>query len=266
MPYGKRKSNYARKTKYTPKSRGRRASSSTRKSAKRAKTGSSWDDAVSQGLKHISSSALAVLKSKLGINAETKYVPTATTGFQVTVMDSLTQTQFNNLCTPVALGNTAQQRSGDSVRMTRWLLHGYLTAAAGAAAPVLVRVIFVNCGKVPASTVTAGNILQVATDINSPLADDPVNSVKVVSDITYTVYPAQTGYQGAGPSVLPVEHNMTPLNHHIRWTPSDTTGVQANCLEGNIQCWMMSAGMLVATSAANSPTLQLFTQMDYVDN
>jgi len=265
MPY-RRSSKYAKKRKYQPKASrksGRRAGTSR---SKRVSAG--FGAAIDEGIKHLSRTALLALKSKLGMNAETKYVDAATTGATVGALDALQQTQFNNCQTAIAQGLTAQQGSGDSVRMTRYLLHGQIVAGLSSTRAASFRVSVINCGKVPASLVTSADILQDPTDVNSPLTDDPVNTVKVISDQTFTLgaYTNAAAVPGNGPSpIVPYELNLTPLDHHIRWTAADTTGTQANCIEGNIQVWSM-ASSVSGLALGGVPTLSLWSRVEFVDN
>lgn len=262
----RRTSGYSRKRKYQSKA--------SRKTRRRAGTGRSkrvstgFGAAIDEGIKHLSRTALLALKSKLGMNAETKYVDAASTGFQPGALDDLQQSQFDNCQTAIAQGLTAQQRSGDSCRMTRMLLHGQLTAATTQLRQVMCRIIVINCGKVPASIVTAADILQDPTDVNSPLTDDPVNTVKVLVDQTVQVGPNSTT-SIVGTTALPIvpfEFNYTPLDHHIRWTAADTTGTQANCIEGNIQVWMLTSSLGGVAAVSASPTLILWNRVEFVDN
>lgn len=267
MPRSYRKSSgYSRKRKY--QSKGARKSSRRAGTSRSKRVSTGFGAAIDEGIKHLSRTALLALKSKLGMNAETKYRDTATTGFTVGALDALQQSQFNNCQTAIAQGLTAQQRSGDSVRMTRMLLHGQLVAASTASRQVQVRVIIVNCGKVPASIVTSADILQDPTDVNSPLTDDPVNTIKVLVDRTIQVgsNAAAVPLGNSAQPIQPFEFNYTPLDHHIRWTAADTTGTQANCIEGNIQVWMMASSIGGVAAAASTPTLSLWNRVEFVDN
>lgn len=259
-------SGYSRKRKYQPKAtrKTRRRAGTSR--SKRVSTG--FGAAIDEGIKHLSRTALLALKSKLGMNAETKYVDAATTAFQVTAVDTLQLTQFNNCQTPIAQGLTAQTRSGDSCRMTRFLLHGQIIAAPAASKMVPVRILVVNCGKVPSFTVTASDLLQNPNDFNSPLTDDPVNTVKVILDRTFTIgsYSAAAPVGNTPTPLVDFELNLTPLDHHLRWTAADTVGTQANCIEGNIQVWMMSSGLAGIGAALATPTLSLWNRVEFVDN
>lgn len=267
MPRSYRKSSgYSRKRKY--QSKGARKSSRRAGTSRSKRVSTGFGAAIDEGIKHLSRTALLALKSKLGMNAETKYVDAATTGFTVGALDDLQQSQFNNCQTAIAQGLTAQQRSGDSCRMTRFLLHGQLVASSAASRQVQVRVMIVNCGKVPASLVTAADLLQDPTDVNSPLTDDPVNTVKVLLDRTVQVgtnAPSTSLGNSAAP-IQPFEFNYTPLDHHIRWTAADTAGTQANCIEGNIQVWMMSSSIGGIPLPSSTPTLSLWNRVEFVDN
>lgn len=263
----RRSSGYSRKRKY--QSKGARKSSRRAGTSRSKRISTGFGAAIDEGIKHISRTALLALKSKLGMNAETKYRDSATTGFTVGALDALQQTQFNNCQAAIAQGLTAQQRSGDSVRMTRMLLHGQLVAPSGATKVTQNRIIVINCGKVPASIVTSADILQDPTDVNSPLTDDPVNTIKVILDRTIHVGPnAVTGLVVPGGStgpIQPFEFNLTPLDHHIRWTAADTAGTQANCIEGNVQVWMLTSSIGGGTGGM-APTLSLWNRVEFVDN
>jgi len=197
---------------------------------------------------HLGGRALKILKSQLGLNTESKYLDTVTS----TTCGAATLTAFQN---PIIIpqGLTTVTRIGDSLRLTRMNIRGFITHNAADTAGQLVRILITYQPKSPgASILAASDMLQDVTNVNSPLAQN-LSGLTVLWDKTFmtstNVNPIQT-----------FKYKYAPLNHHIRWGTGDTTGAQAALEEGCIRIFTLSH------NGVNTDSCAMYTRVYYVDN
>lgn len=202
--------------------------------------------------------ALKRLKQKLGLNTETKYVDTVSSG--TTFSTTATGNQaLSNFSTLVPQGLTDNTRQGNEFRMTRFCMKGFITNGAANLNNTVCRVIVVNWGKTPVAATSVADVLEVTTDINSGYTMDPSYPRTILDDRIINL-----GNSTVAPpaNLHTYEFDYRPLSHHVRYTTTDTTGALSACVEGYIQAYIICT----LSTAANYPLLTVYNRMEYVDN
>lgn len=197
--------------------------------------------------------ALKILKNKLGLNTEAKYLDT--------VMGSTTVTSatWTGLTPSIVIpqGNTTNTRSGNNCRMTHFSQK--LTIRSGSSGnAVRVRLVgFVQPRMQSAGAIfAAADIFEDATaQINTPLNMN-TNGYRVICDKTFEI--AADPNEG---STRQINFNYKPLSHEIEWSSGDTAGLTTQLLRGYIKFFIM-------TDAAGGaePTFTAYTRVRFVDN
>lgn len=202
--------------------------------------------------------ALKRLKAKLGLNTETKYVDTVSTGTTFTTTATANQA-LSNASTLVPQGLTDNTRQGNTFRMTRFSMKGFITNGAANLNNTVCRIIVVNWGKTPVASTGVADVLEVPTDINSGYTMDPSYPHTILDDRIVNL-----GNSTVAPpaNLHTYMFDYRPLAHHVRYTTTDTTGALANIIEGYIQAYIVCT----LSTAANYPTLTTYNRMEYVDN
>lgn len=223
------------KRKYAPK---RRAPPRRRA---RANTGSSF-------VSLLKGYALLKLKQKLGLNPESKYVDVAGT-------TTATGTLQSRIAAPtIAQGNTNQTRNGATVRISKVETRISIVAASTATSPTTIRIIQVRNKR--AGSVQPTDILQLTTDISSPLQSDYVaNGVVILKDITVCL-----GTATGGDGCQWVEWTHTGLADHVVWPDSDTAGTPAAAEQGCISTYWF------VDNVSTSPIFTSKSRYWFVDN
>ena len=201
-----------------------------------------------QALALIKGYALTKLKQRLGLNTETKYVDTSG-------VTTATATLAARIATPtIPQGSTVGQRQGAGVRITRVDQRICVEAAAAATKGCQIRVITVRHRT--AASAAPGDILQVTTDISSPLHNNlAANHIELISDQTYTL-----GHATAPNSTILIENSFSRPNWQMEWTDADTTGVAANLINGGITTFWMQ------DQVSTAPVYTSTNRCWYVDN
>ncbi len=195
---------------------------------------------------NVSSKALIALKSRLGLNTELKFSDNLQTG--VTLSTTLT----NRCSAPtISQGSSSSQRNGKGVRMTRYL-NRFSLASTSTTTPTRVRVLVV--ANEDAGVAAVGEILQDTTNVLSPLNSD-IDQYNhfVIYDRSYVV-----GVTTSPNAIVNDEFEWTPDNHHLEWSSSDTTGLPANMLQGNITVYVFADAATV--------TFYAYAREEFVDN
>lgn len=226
------------------------ANKRTYKKAKRVwkSKGTFWDKAKSL--------SLIGVKALLGLNTETKYVDTATAAYTPTTSMSGAIT-INQ--TAIAQGTTSSTRTGSSIRITNYRIKGMWINPAGNLLNSTVRVLIVNWGRTPASTISPSILLQSPNDVNSLRNLDSTGSFRILSDRTYQFAPVSTG---DAQQVIPFNFEWAPKNHHMQWVDSDTAGTLSNIINGVVYVYFLCD----QATAANFPYLSVFQRVKFVDN
>lgn len=210
---------------------------------------SKWRKYAGKALTHLGASAVKTLKNKLGLNTENLYVDinstttlTTSLAMQISPHEGITQ------------GDTSSTRSGRSIRLTHWTYRGHIYHNVSNTAGSQHRCIITYQPMSPATTVLgASAVLQSQTNINSPYAIN-LAGLKILFDKTFVTSSATNPIQK-------FKFKYSPLQHHIRWTSADTTGVLANVEEGAVQVFWFSNEVGV-----NYSTIYSYSRMYYVDN
>lgn len=212
-----------------------------------------------QVMSALTGAALNRLKSKLGLNTELKFVDTPTASYMLT---NTLSAWLALTTTAIPQGDGVSQRNGAGFRLVRYFLKGSLYNSPGNTLAGRVRIIWVNWGKNAAGL--ASSVLQVSTDINSPLNTDPLVPFKVISDKMHYVGVEPSGglQSGAIPVYQEIDFDYQPLSHHVRWTDSDTAGGPANLIEGQIAMYVIAD----AFSVGAPPYIKVYQRIQYVDN
>ena len=195
----------------------------------------------------LSAGAVKLLKNRLGLNTESKWLDTTQSG--TTTGTAVNTTYFMT----VPEGNTANSRNGDSFRLAHCNSKLLLTASSAATSPALVRVIFYT-QPVVQTIITPTDILQDPTNIITPYNMDS-EGFKVLYDKSFSLGP----FLGATPQKL-IKFKYNPLDHHVKWTTADTTGVSTALTAGYLRCCIFTSATL------NFPTFNQYTRIHFVDN
>jgi len=180
-----------------------------------------------QALSLIKGYALTKLKQRLGLNTELKYV-------DVNGTTTATTTLTSRIATPtIPQGSAVGQRNGAGVRCVKIDQRICIEAAAAATKGCQIRVITVRHKSAAGANVA--DILQVTTDISSPLHNNlAANHIELISDQTYTL-----GHATAPNSTILIENTFSRPNWQMEWTDADTAGTPANYINGAIATYWM---------------------------
>lgn len=227
-----------------------------RKSSKRrvTKKAVSWRKHAGTALSLASRAGIKALKMKLGLNTENKNWDISSGG----ASSGTIATHMNPLI-GLAQGNTNTTRTGNGGRITHWSLKGYWANNVLNSAQQQVRVIITLQKEVVSTTsgVSAAQLLQTTTDINSPYNTD-LTDVKVLYDKISIVKPNFSGQIAYNR----FKYKWSPSydDGHFSWTDADTTGAVANQLKGVIKCFIMT------DQASNFPIFTTYSRVHFVDN
>lgn len=214
-----------------------------------------WHKPAKAMLTSVGQIGLKVLKKKLGLNTENK-------NWDNTVPVSVIPTTLTNFLIPttgIAQGTTNNERTGNGLRITHYKFRGAFSTA-GAINPTFqrIRVIWTLQRKVtqPGLYVTAAQLLQVPTDIDSPYNSD-LENVRVIYDKTFMIKP-----NTAATAQMQYKFKWSPSydSGHVRWLDSDLAGLPVNQTEGLFQMFMMS------DQPVNPPEVRGYGRIHYVDN
>lgn len=200
-------------------------------------------------LGNVSRIGIKVLKSKLGLNTETKFVDTAQSG---TCTSSLVGMNFPAV---IAQGDTPITREGAGVRLVRWSANIIVSSDATATTSQLVRIV---CFKQPkgltGTQITPTNVMQTVSDIKS-FFNMNTEGYNVFYDKTIVVDPISVGT-----SQKLVEIRYAPLQHELKWTNANTDGAVADVTAGFFMCAIM------CQSGTTPPTFAVSHRVYFVDN
>lgn len=248
MTYAGRKSNAKKRTSRKAPAKG---------------NGKGWGRWFRKNTKHVlrgvGDISLTMLKNKLGLNTETKFLDTDLSAAPATT--ALTLTQFlTPTQTLIAQGLTTKTRNGDQIRMTRFRVQGQvINGPANIVQNTTVRIIGVNWGTSPASVVSISDVLEATSTMESLYAMDPPHSHTIIYDKMFPLGP--TG-NFALPNVYNWSFDYKPMAHHIKWNEGDTAGTEANILRGYVVFYAICS----AFTAANAPTITTYSRIEFVDN
>lgn len=216
-----------------------------RRYVKKAK--SSW---ASKALGAVSGIGLRILKNKLGLNTETKYMDTIQG--PTTVSTTALHTTY---ALAIPQGTTTNQRTGAGVRITSYHVKGKLYPSAGDINSNFVRVVYYTRKILNGITSATGDILQLNTNTLSPYNMN-TESYSIIYDKTFSMGPYGTTSTNSGQHCF--EFNYTPTDHQLHWTAADTTGNIGNVEKGLIR------GFVMCDSQA--PVFENYTRVKFVDN
>lgn len=213
-----------------------------RKAAKKPfyKKSSFWSKAANLGLTGV--------KALLGLNTESKWLDTTSTG---TLGTTLAAMQYE---LQVPEGLNANSRTGDGFRLTHYKTRINVIADPLATGTYIARIIVVSQPIVNNNPITASEIVYTTTNWLSPYNMD-TEGYKILADkVLYISPPTQ---QGANQTF---EFDYSPENHMVKFSTADTTGANTSLERGNIRCFIMTQ------SAVNPPLYSMYSRIHYVDN
>lgn len=214
---------------------------------------------------HLGKAAVEKLKTKLGLNTETKSIDYSAT---VTTTNTLAP-GWNESSNPIAQGLTDSTREGSTCRVTRYELRGSVVNGAANLSPnTAVRIIGVRFKPSPANflpnaTAMASVLYNAGTggfpEFNSPVTmpEDQNYKNSVIFDEVFALGPT-----GTFPTVQFFKKSWSPADLHLEWTAADTTGVNANAIGEHIAFYVMAS----TATAANFPQIAISQRVFYVDN
>jgi len=198
--------------------------------------------------------ATAYLKKALGLNTETKWVDTVETN---TGTNSSAQALANPLLIPQ--GDTANSRNGDSVRLTSYTCRLRIMANTAATTPTFVRIIFVKFKDSRGEQPGASQFLDSASRITSFY-----NMGDTILSTGYTILFDKTipiNISSSDDSTKMVTFNYKPLQHHLKWLATDTSGAITNLMDGYVRGYIMTS-----ETGSNTPNYWADHRVKFVDN
>lgn len=243
------------------------SSGGSRKRTLKKKTSKKWPlarKAAGAAIGGLANLTLTALKKKLGLNTELHY-------FDNTPALITVSTTLNNFFDPcvIAQGTTDTTRVGNSVRIDsidfRFQLKSVATSTQEQDS--LIRIIIVNWGKAPTASRGANFIVAATGNILAPYSiTGAAQGVHVIYDKMFCLgadssMVGGTGFSPGSPTSIYEEWVWRPAAHHIQWTQTDTTGVEANAVSGWIGVWMMVDG-----NAGSGPAANCWARVRFVDN
>ena len=218
----------------------------TRKS--RPSTASGLAKTVAIGLSGI---ALRMLKNKLGLNTEMKYLDTTQSG---TLTATATGLQYP-LLIPQGLTNTT--RTGDSIRLVSFKFNILMSCSAIATRSSIVKLYLVKFKDSRGATMASDVFLDDPASVQSFL--NMGNTVSgggydIIKTWTTTVEPPSTD---ANAKML--SYTWKPFNQQIKWTDSDTTGASNQIIDGQF-------ALFIHANSTAFPTYTLTQRVRFVDN
>jgi len=207
-----------------------------------------------QAITKLGGTALALLKSKLGLNTETHWLDTVETNVATS---STCGTMAYALSIPV--DDTVNGRNGSKVRLTSYTCNGRINADTAATTGCLVRVFFVNFYNTRGSSPSAAAFLDSNTRITSPYnMGDAVSSTgyKVLYDRTFKIAPP--GNEGDRATF---SFTYKPLRHMLEWTTANTDGIDSAMQTGYIRGFIMTD-----ETGANTADYWANHRIKFVDN
>lgn len=205
-------------------------------------------------IKGLGGFALKMLKSKLGLNTEKHWLDTVETNVGTS---STCSAMTNPLVIPI--GDNVNTRTGNSIRMTSYVVRGRIQANTAATTATFVRVFFVTFSQVRGSNPAAAAFLDSTSRITSQynMGDSAsASGYKVLYDRTFKIeISGQTG------DLAHFNFVFNPLSYHINWDSSDTTGAVASLSSNQIRGYIMTS-----ETGANTPNYWADHRVKFVDN
>lgn len=205
---------------------------------------------------YLSGQALDKLKSKLGLNTEKHWFDAVETNVATTT----TCLPMVTNPTAIPIGDTVNTRTGNSIRITSYVVKGRIQANTAGNGGSFVRVLFVKFKD------TRG--LQAGLD-GTDFLDDPArltsqyNMGDTASAIGYTVLydktfrVSQFGQEGDNHLFF---FKYAPTVWHVKWTASDTTGAAGGLMGDSVR------GFIFTDATANPPNYWADHRIKFVDN
>lgn len=192
------------------------------------------------------------LKKKLGLNTETKYLDTASTGTLTTTL----ALQQNPLIIPQDTNENS--RNGNTIRITGINTSILLDSVLNTAPSCMVRIVIVYSKCTNGDYPTVAEILTQNTSVLSHYTMNRTN-YNIVYDKTHIM--GGTTNANSLPVHKLIYFNHKPLDHHCKWSTTDTTGNRGNLLEGDYAIYAFCDGY-----ATTAPTMTVQSRAKFVDN
>jgi len=208
-----------------------------------------WRSYAGKALSMAGKAGIKVLKRKLGLNTETKFLDS-----NISTTCSATMTDVGSFTT-IPQGDTASTRQGSGVRLVRWKVNCSLVSNASATYTQPVRVIaYYTPNNLGGTQITPTQVLQVVTEIKSHYNMN-TEGYRVIYDKVHYAEPIAVGR-----SIQHFSIDYAPLDHQLKWTNADTTGSVSNITAGFI------AMAVMCEQGTNVPALEQRHRIHYVDN
>lgn len=147
----------------------------------------------------------------------------------------------------IALGDTANDRNGSSIKVTSHLLRGTLTKAAAATATKVRVIIF-------ADTSSNGALPVVADVLQTSNQDSPLNKV---NGSRFTIL-FDKSYVLSNDTPMRQFKHFKKMQHHIHYL----NGTSATSAMGQGPIYMLT----ISNEASNTPTVSVNSRMRFLDN
>lgn len=194
--------------------------------------------------------ALKVLKNKLGLNTETKFLDTIEASTTIgTTMAAMAYTL------QVPQGNTCNDRSGSDFRLTSHETNLTIIPNVAAITPGTVRVVAMAQRDSNGNNFGSADIMSVASNIRSPYNMNS-EGYNILYDRTFDLT------WGSDQKCINV-HISLPLglSHHVKFLNSDTLGNAASVKDGYVRFFIQYEGL-----SAGQPSYAAHHRIKWVDN
>lgn len=223
-----------------------------RTKTKKSKSTATWRTHAGNALTMLGTKGLNSLKKKLGLNTEGKYWD-----LTATKTSSATFTSFLTPTSGIAQGITPITRVGSGLRITHWNVKGYVQSNATLATSSQVRIVVAYQADADQGLLTAAELFQVPGNLNTPYNHN-LQGVRILKDKTIVLNP-----QFSTDSVIHrfnFKINPSYTEGHVKWTDADTTGADANLIQGGFYTF------IITDVVATFPTYSYYSRTHYVDN
>lgn len=198
--------------------------------------------------------ASAYFKKALGLNTEKHWLDTVETNVGTS---STCTAMANPLVVPV--GDTVNTRTGQSIRLTNYQVKGRIQANTAATTATFVRVIFVSFKDVRGGNYAGSAFLDSTSRITSQynMGDSAsAGGYRILYDKTFKIeVSGQTG------DIHTFKFNFSPLQYHLKWDSSDTTGVVSSLIDNQVRGFIFTS-----ETGANTPNYWADHRIKFVDN
>lgn len=222
----------------------RKYAKKSKKMTVRRAAGQLLDVSSRQGVKY--------LKRKLGLNTETKFVDTLTSGSITTTLTLLQNPMV------IPQGDTEASRDGSNLRCTSVISNMTVNSVLDTNSNILVRIIAVYTPLTNANVPAVGDVLTGISNIRSHYSRN-FSGYNIVFDKTFRMSGSVTS--ATQPQTIFFKLRQAILDHQCEWEKADTTGARTAMVRGDYAIYGIQEGATVS-----NPAFNLYSRTSFVDN